>query len=88
MILGRHIECLILNFGFSKVFKIKSHAKTQIRQVKKIKLGLFKIIFAALRENQSSLIGKIESRPKRNDILKIAIERMGTIYIASFSGRI
>jgi hypothetical protein len=38
------------------------------------KLGLFKIFFAALRENQSSLTEKTKSRSKRNNILKDAID--------------
>jgi hypothetical protein len=41
--------------------------------MKNKKLGLCKIFFASLRENQSSLIDRTKSRSKWNDILKNAI---------------
>jgi|GEM_PF-2290752 len=41
--------------------------------MKNNKMELYKIFFAALRENQSSLIDKTKARSKQNDILKNAI---------------
>jgi hypothetical protein len=64
-----------------KFFYIKSHAKTQRRQVyEKQKSGIIQNIlcgFASLRENQSSLIDKIKSRSKRNKLLEFAISLCG-----------
>jgi|GEM_PF-6286734 len=57
---------------YSFLYKI-SRKDAGAKFMKNKKLGLFKIFFAALRENQSSLINKTKSRSKRIDFLKNAI---------------